>query len=195
MKALAEPSSHLVTGMVVLAFVIALPLFYHLWQDARAGAKLFPELVTRPASLLTVMVSGEVGNPGVYHLNPGTRIRRLLRMVEPRFPAGLIEARRLDLPLESGRHYQFSSRLEAGMRVLPLGIREKLVLSIPVDLNSASAEELDALPYVSKKAARLIVEYRRQHGPLQDLDELSGINGLGRKLVKSLKRYTSVGER
>lgn len=195
MKLSLEPSSHLVKGMAMLAFVISLPLGYQLWQNARAGGTFSPQPVTRPGSLLTVMVSGEVANPGVYDLNPGTNIRQLLNIAEPRFPASLMESPRLDQIVENRSHYQFSSRLEAGIRVIPLGVREKLVLSIPIDLNSASAEELDLLPYVSRNAARMIVEYRQKNGAIRDIDELTRIKGLGPRLIEVLKRHTSVDEK
>ena len=195
MKVSTKPTSHLLKGMVLLAFVVALPLGYQLWQNGGGEATPTPSPVIRPKSLLTVKVSGEIANPGVYELDPGTDIRQLLAMVQPRFPLNLIEKSKLDQTIEKGSHYQFSSRFESGVRITPLGVREKLVLSIPIDLNSASAEELDLLPYVSKNTARLIVEYRQQHGPIKDIDELGRIKGLRPKLTETLKKYTSAGDK
>jgi DNA uptake protein ComE-like DNA-binding protein len=44
-----------------------------------------------------------------------------------------------------------------------------------IDLNSASAADLDAHPYFSKKQADLIVNYRQQHGPYRSVDDIDRI--------------------
>ena len=60
-----------------------------------------------------------------------------------------------------------------------------------IDINTASYQELLALPSVGPVTARRIIDYRSQHGPLSSLEELKMIDGIGnssyKKMVKFLK--------
>ncbi len=54
----------------------------------------------------------------------------------------------------------------------------------PVDINTADAVTLaEAMPGVGLKRAKAIVEYRRQHGPFDRLDDLVEVYGIGEKLL------------
>ena len=56
-----------------------------------------------------------------------------------------------------------------------------------VNINAASATELDALPGVGPAMARQIVEYRMVHGPFNTMDDLRNIKGLGPKKLEKLQ--------
>jgi competence protein ComEA len=56
-----------------------------------------------------------------------------------------------------------------------------------VNINTAAAAELDALPGVGPATARQIVEYRTAHGPFKTLDDLRKIKGLGPKKLEKLQ--------
>ena len=61
-----------------------------------------------------------------------------------------------------------------------------------VNINTASAGELEALPGVGAKTAALIVEYRRKNGPFKKIEELMNIRGLGEKNFLKLKPQVTV---
>jgi comEA protein len=63
----------------------------------------------------------------------------------------------------------------------------------PVNINTASAAELDALPGIGAKTAALIVEYRQKNGPFKKIEELMNIRGVGEKNFLKLKDQISVG--
>lgn len=56
-----------------------------------------------------------------------------------------------------------------------------------VDINSASQAELMVLPNVGPETASKILEYRRQHGPFLDVEQLLRVPGVGPQTLKSLK--------
>jgi competence protein ComEA len=56
----------------------------------------------------------------------------------------------------------------------------------PVDVNRASAGELEALPGIGPALARRIVEERLRGGPFADLADLARVDGVGRGLVAGL---------
>jgi len=62
-----------------------------------------------------------------------------------------------------------------------------------VNINTASAAELDGLPGIGAKTAALIVEYRQKNGPFKKIEELMNVRGVGEKSFLKLKDQISVG--
>lgn len=61
-----------------------------------------------------------------------------------------------------------------------------------VDLNSATAEELQTLPGIGPKLADAIIEYRTQHA-FQTVDDLNAVTGIGEKRLAELRPHVRVG--
>jgi competence protein ComEA len=57
----------------------------------------------------------------------------------------------------------------------------------PVNLNSATAEQLDTLDGVGPATAQKILEYRAQHGGFRSVDDLSQVSGIGPKRLEALR--------
>ena len=57
----------------------------------------------------------------------------------------------------------------------------------PIDLNAATAAQLQELPGVGPKTAARILEYRRLHGPFQSLEELQQVHGIGMRTVEKIR--------
>ena len=61
-----------------------------------------------------------------------------------------------------------------------------------VDLNSADWPELTVLPGISETFARQIIEFRDLQGPIQNVDDLLNIPGIGEKRLAQLRPYLIV---
>ena len=61
-----------------------------------------------------------------------------------------------------------------------------------ININTASAKELDALPGIGAKTAALIVEYRQKNGPFKKIEELINVRGVGEKSFLKLKPQLTV---
>jgi competence protein ComEA len=62
----------------------------------------------------------------------------------------------------------------------------------PLDLNTATAEQLDALPGVGPATAEAIVSYRTEHGPFTSVDGLLDVRGIGPAKLESLRSKVRV---
>jgi competence protein ComEA len=63
----------------------------------------------------------------------------------------------------------------------------------PVNINTASVADFDALPGIGAKTAALIVEYRTKNGPFKKVEELMNVRGIGEKNFLKLKPQLTVG--
>jgi competence protein ComEA len=61
-----------------------------------------------------------------------------------------------------------------------------------VNLNTASASDLEGLPGIGAKTAARIVEYRQKNGPFKKIEELMNVHGVGEKNFLKLKPQISV---
>jgi len=62
----------------------------------------------------------------------------------------------------------------------------------PVNINTASAAELQKLPGIGPATARSIVRYRERNGPFRRVEELLIIRGISRSRLKALRPYITV---
>ncbi len=69
---------------------------------------------------------------------------------------------------------------------------KKQAPSQPVNINTASAEELTALPGIGKAKADAIVAYRQTH-PFKAVAELTEVKGIGPKMLEKLQPSITVG--
>ena len=61
-----------------------------------------------------------------------------------------------------------------------------------VNLNRASADELQALPGVGPVLAQRMVEWRKAHGRYRTVDDLQEVKGIGKKRMEQLRSFVTV---
>lgn len=64
-----------------------------------------------------------------------------------------------------------------------------------VNINRASEADLVVLPEIGPQLAKQIIEFRHEHGPIQQLADLSNVPGIGAVTLEQIAPYLTVGER
>ena len=72
------------------------------------------------------------------------------------------------------------------------GASPKTQLVGVVNINTATPEELELLPGVGPTRARSIVEYRKAHGPFENVAELEEVSGIGPRALERMHKHCAV---
>ncbi len=64
-----------------------------------------------------------------------------------------------------------------------------------VDINKATAQELQTLSGIGKKYAERIVEYRETNGKFQKKEDIMKVKGIGKKKYEKIKDMITAGEK
>jgi competence protein ComEA len=133
------------------------------------------------AAPLVVDVAGAVRRAGLYRLAPGSRIADAIARAGGPTARAELDLVNLAAPLADGEQVLVPARGAA--RPAAGGSPP----TAPVDLNSATAEQLDALPGIGPVTAQKIIDFRQTHGPFRSVDELDAIPGIGPARIENLR--------
>jgi competence protein ComEA len=146
--------------------------------------------------VVIVHVAGAVQAPGVYTLPSGARVIDGIRSAGGLAAGADASAINLARPLADGERVYIPRRGEtppaAHVSGDPSAAQGTSAAGGKVNLNTASAADLEALPGIGEVLAQRIVDYRTQHGPFRNVRDLLKVEGIGDKKFDSIKDYVTV---
>jgi competence protein ComEA len=138
---------------------------------------------TREPALVFVDIVGAVRRPGLYRVRTGARVADAVARAGGPTRVADLELVNLAALVADGEQvvvprHGAAAVASAGGGGGPAG---------PVHLNSATLEQLDALPGVGPVTAQKIVDYRTKHGGFGSVDELDAVPGIGPARLADLR--------
>jgi competence protein ComEA len=182
-------AARLFIGGVLVALVLALAAV--IWVDRATPVTVVVNPL--PERFMRVSIEGAVATPGVVVVAPGARLNDVAAAA-----GGFTdEADFTDLNL-AGRVGDGESVFIPALGDQLAGSPDTSVTASSagglVDINTASVQDLDALPGIGEVLANRIVDYREANGPYSTVDELAQVDGISPRMVETLRPLVTVGD-
>ncbi len=149
---------------------------------------VLPPPEARPAAAgqgaeIKVYVTGAVASSGVYAVEAGSRLEQVVEAAGGLTGDADPVAVNLAVRVEDEQHWHVPRAGESA-RLPSAGGQSD---SSKIDLNSATAHELETLPGIGSVRAQTIVDYRQANGPFSSVDDLLAVSGVGPATVESIR--------
>lgn len=146
---------------------------------------------TEPAQEVVVHVGGEVADPGLYTMPPGSRVSDAVDEAGGPLADADLDLLNLARPLQDGEQILVgvpgAEGAEGGADTGPQGAPDL------VNVNQADAAALETLPGVGETIAGNIIDHREEHGPFDSVDDLIDVSRIGEKVLEDLEPLVTVG--
>jgi len=177
--------------LVVLAVVLLVSLFVRSRPGSFKTAQA-TSLVAAHATSEYVQITGDVRHPGMYAISANKMAADAIIVAEPLRP---VSASDLDTfaatPVVSGEAIsvlmQPDGRFLLTRGVIP--VAERLVMRIPLDINTMNETDFDRVPGIGPAMAQRIVAYRQKNGGRMSKHDLISVEGIGEKKSSALSKF------
>ena len=186
---------------VMAGFALAGFLLFVSRAPAGEPIMLLPAPTKAP---IAVHVIGAVPRPGLYEFAEGARVQDAIdaaggllasaNVDTINLAALLQDGQQLDIPYKSGEQPSTtSSNTNESPLVLPGATGESSTVNEDlVNINTASAQELDSLPGIGPTIAQRIIDYRNENGPFQKIEDILNVSGIGPSTYDEIKDLITV---
>ena len=154
---------------------------------ASDGTELLNENETA-VSEIVIYISGDVIKSGVYKLPSGSRVIDGLNKAGGLTKSGKIGDNNLARMLQDGEQIDFSNSIRGSNQKVQAANKS----SNCINLNSASASELDSLPGVGPVLAQRIIDWRDANGKFKTVEQLGDVDGIGKAKFSTISVKTCV---
>lgn len=177
---------------LAVCMLVLLGLLFEWFQQQRAFEIVQTQSQTEPSEgtkqeasekeeevvRIPVYLVGEVAQPGIYHIEPGTYLYEVVEKAGGLTEAAAKERINMVMRLTDNRQIHIPSReeLEENPGLLPGSDEEDQ--DAPIDLNHADASQLETLPGIGPVTAQAIVDHRQENGPFDAPEDLMQVPGI-----------------
>lgn len=158
--------------------------------------------VTPTVALLAAYISGAVAKPGVYDLPIGARIDDLVQAAGGLDSEADPQALNLAAYLQDAQHVHVPVVGETlAPTTQPTVEPQAIAVATPtvsvrqpslININTASAAELESLPKIGQAIAQRIVAYREENGPFANIEALQEVKGIGASTFAEIEPFITI---
>lgn len=150
---------------------------------------------------IAVDVIGAVARPGLYEFPKGARVQDAIDAAGGLLAEANSDSLNLAALLEDGQQLNIPYKVgsEPVINTTPLELPSSVTAtptSDPnvelVNINIATAEELDTLPGIGPTTAKKIIDYRTANGPFATLESIMNVSGIGPSTFEDIKALISI---
>ena len=178
--------------LIIFSLCLGLGGFFFVRSGPTAQPEIVQDLVIPIQETVTaeviVNVAGKVSNPGVYKLPVGSRVVDAINLAGNQLKGVDISDINLARVLVDGEQILVGTPPAVAAKKAAA----KVSASNPLDLNRATAAQLDTLPGIGPVTAARILDYRSKVGRINSVDELKKISGLGGAKFEEIKNLLRV---
>ena len=169
------------------------------------GSAVGPGDLSASSGSIVVHVIGAVSRPGVVTLPPGSRVTDAINAVGGASAEADTQQLNLARVLSDGEQIRVPRIGEVlpDPAPQPGGAASPSARNAPgkpgdsgasgtININTATASELEKLPGIGPALAQRIVEYRDSHGPFASVDSLTDVPGIGKAKLEGLREQATV---
>src|SRR5215207_8043714 len=138
-----------------------------------------------------VHVAGAVRRPGVYRMAAGARVEAAVRRAGGATRRADLGAVNLAAEVQDGRQVLVPRRAP-GSAGVAAGVAPQPAEGQPLNLNTATLEQLDTLSGVGPATAQTILDAREERGGFGSIEELGEIPGIGDARLATLREEATV---
>jgi competence protein ComEA len=146
-------------------------------------------------AILLVHVAGRVRHPGVYEFHQGDRVIDAIRAAGGALEGADLRSINLAALLTDGEQVVVWKRGSLAASAMPPGGGGGAgpgSPTQPINLNTATLDQLEGLPGIGPALGQRILDYRQLHGPFASVDELVNVSGIGEKRMEDLRPLVTV---
>ena len=182
------------TAGVLFGLFIAVLVWVVARNPSGQAVTLRPVPTEKP---IVVQVSGAVPRPGVYALAQGSRVQDAISAAGGFLAEAEKTGINLARALEDGEQLDIPY-VEGSSPVIIDAPTEVVVGTAPsstelININTASATELDTLPGIGPTTAQKIIDYRQLNGPFLAKEDIVNVSGIGPGTYERIKDLITVG--
>lgn len=165
-------------------------------QPQQSQKPFFQNITLNPLPPIQVHVTGLVKRPGVYQLKQKARVNDAIYLAGGVLPKAAIHSINLAAPLRDGQKIEVpaveSQRQQSGIATtLKAPSATQTAQATVINVNTATAAELESLPQIGPAIASRIIAHRQLHGAFGSLDDLDEVKGIGPKTLEKLEGKVS----
>jgi len=183
------PRQLILCGLALLGLALFAVVYAGRGDGVAASPRPAPSLEVAGADegggALVVHVAGAVRRPGVYRLRAGARVADAVERAGGTRRRADLGAVNLAAELQDGRQVLVPLRAKGG--VAAANAAGATAPGVPLDLNTATVEQLDELDGIGPATAQQIVAYREEHGGFGSVEELDQVPGIGETRLAALR--------